>query len=131
MSEIEKKINWAFKNYQSMKKKAVDILNDTIYAGTTAAFTERVKTSEGNAIQDRVLAAENRVEHLWRWCLVVEKTFDHYRPDGRSEYIRDRFIHGIPKKEIIKKYGAYKTLYNWDRCIYATAVYWAEVYKVL
>lgn len=127
-----KKIENAFKNYQELKRIAAEAYADAALSGLTANYAATgTKGGVDNKVEERVLQTEAKAYNAWRWCLVVEKTYDHYRPDGKSNLIDLQYFQRLPKWKVAKRlHIAERTRVYWQEEILTTALYWVVEYNL-
>lgn len=131
MDSQRKKVVWALKHYNELKAQAVKVINDLAAVGLTAQL-DSIGGSSGNSVEQRVLRSEDSRLNAWRWCKVVEKTYDHYRPDGKCRLIDLKFFQHLPKWKVARQlHIAERTLCYWQDSIILTAIYWAQEYNLI
>ena len=127
-NNIRDKIVWAFKNYQELKRIAVASIDDVAAVGLTANYS--ATGGSGGALnkgEERLLKAESKALNAWRWCAVVDRTYDHFRPDGKARLIELQYFQRLPKWQVAKKlHIAERTRFDWNEHIIITAMWWAQ-----
>ena len=134
-TDIRSKVEWAFKNYQELKRIAVAAIDDVAAVGLTANYS--ATGGSGGALnkgEERLLKAESKAFNAWRWCAVVDRTYDHYRPLGMARLIDLQYFKTdgeLRLREVAKRLGIdERTRYNWNDYIISTAIWWAQEFNL-
>lgn len=117
--KIRKKIEWAFRNYETLRTQAAEYLVELAESGLTAKYDcVGGVSSGGNPTENKgIKAAENNAV---LWCKVVENTKKHFEEEyfkthvKKHEIIELRYFRN--KKEIDVCYELNierETMYRW------------------
>ena len=127
--EIERELY----NYEENKKKAAEYVASHAFDGFSFDFTvPRVKRSQTNEPERRVVEEIGVAERNWKWCLVYEKTLDRFRWTLKDKLMQMRYIEKNHECYILDKIGISRSTYfYWVEDILQVAYLWAQEYDLI
>ena len=132
--EIQKKVEWAFRNYEKLKKQAEEYIVNLAESDICTNW-EHIGHGRGgyyNPTEKKAIkAAENEAV---KWCYVVECTIGYFadKEPLKAELIRQRYFDKKPALVVgLNLYIQERTLYSWQREIITYATFLAIQEKLV
>lgn len=134
--EVRKKLEQAFYNYKKNRDYAVcAALNDIATRALTAKYNRlgiKNGSAFGGGFEDALVKSLDATSDAWKWCKVVEKTFDKYRSEHKDKLIIKFFFN---KQNVNRTANdlhiSRRTFFYWLDEILLTAEFWACEYHLL
>jgi hypothetical protein len=135
---IRKKIEWAFYNYDMLKKRASEYTYDIACTGVTARYEAVGGHSNciSNPTELKGISAASQTDEAW--VKVVDKTLERFKDQPKKiKFIQYKYMKRISVKDLLLNYrdvfNVYeeRTYYNWLDEILAYAAMVAIQYKLL
>ena len=130
--KIRKKIEWAFRNYDTLKEQGADYLVALAEQGITPMYgAVGSRASPGNPTESKGIRAAEYNAVLW--CKVVENTLTAFRWEPEYEIIKGKFFNkNYPSDKAIytSLYIPERTYYYCLDRIYLHAYQWVKEYKL-
>ena len=131
MTEKERYVKQAFKNYKENKKQ----LRSISFDGVKTVDYSRPKVSESTfqGRENALIGYLNKKEKIERQIMIVERTIWYYELDGgeKAKYIRFRWIKGYPLYRVAMEcYIANGTAVTWGKEILSTAARVADLFNL-
>lgn len=122
-----------FYNYRENKKRATEYVATSAFKGLGVDYSApRVIISSTNGVEKRMIRMVAEEERLYRWCLVFEKTMNHFFGEQKDELMRRRYIEREKDLETCFAIGIERrTYYYWVNDILNIARRWAKEYNLL
>ena len=122
-----------FFNYPRNKTRAAAYIADKAAAQIAIDYSApRVKSSQLNGVEHRVISEIDAMERWYRWCLVYERTFAKFRWEKKDELMQKRFVEHKSVRKICGEIGlSERTYFAWQDEILATAFLWAKEFGLL
>ncbi len=128
-----KMIEREFYNYEKNRNEAADYISSRALARMGVDYSrERVKSSNGNFVEESVINAVDKYERLYKWCLVYEKTFDSFRWTLKDKLMQMRYIdknHDVCICDVIGISD--RTVRYWVEEILQVAFMWAQEFNLI
>lgn len=120
-------------NYAENKKKAAEYVASHAFDGFSFDFTvPRVKRSQTNEPERRVVEEIGVAERNWKWCKVYELTFNKFRWEKKDELMQKKYIEQKPPIQISRELHIDRaTYFRWLEEIRLTAYQWAVEMRLL
>ncbi len=131
--EQRKRIETEFYRYEQNRNEAANFISDRALAGMGVDYSkERVKASHGNSVEESVVKTVDDYMRMYKWCLVYEKTYDHFKWTHHENLMEMKYIDKNHKECICDVlHIAPRTHDYWVVEILERALLWAEEYKLL
>ncbi len=128
-----KMIEREFYNYEKNRNEAADYISSRALARMGVDYSrERVKSSNGNFVEESVINAVDKYERLYKWCLVYEKTLDRFRWTQKDKLMQMRYIdknHDVCICDVIGISD--RTVRYWVEEILQVAFMWAQEFNLV
>lgn len=128
-----KMIEREFYNYEKNRNEAADYISSRALARMGVDYSrERVKSSNGNFVEESVINAVDKYERLYKWCLVYEKTLDRFRWTQKDKLMQMRYIdknHDVCICDVIGISD--RTVRYWVEEILQVAFMWAQEFNLI
>lgn len=122
-----------FYNYEKNRNEAADYISSRALARMGVDYSrERVKSSNGNFVEESVINAVDKYERLYKWCLVYEKTLDRFRWTQKDKLMQMRYIdknHDVCICDVIGISD--RTVRYWVEEILQVAFMWAQEFNLV
>ena len=122
-----------FYNYEKNRNEAADYISSRALARMGVDYSrERVKSSNGNFVEESVINAVDKYERLYKWCLVYEKTLDRFRWTQKDKLMQMRYIdknHDVCICDVIGISD--RTVRYWVEEILQVAFMWAQEFNLI
>lgn len=117
-----------FYNYEKNRNEAADYISSRALARMGVDYSrERVKSSNGNSVEESVIKTVDEYERMYKWCLVYEKTLERFRWTQKDKMMQMRYIDGNHDVCICDVIGIERrTYYYWVEEILQIAFLWAQ-----
>lgn len=123
--KTRKKIEWAFRSYETLRAQAAEYLADLAESGITPKYgAVGGSHGAGNPTENKGIRAAEAVGTT-DWCRVVEKTLERFQATGKDTLIRLKYFEKRKERYILDKlYIDRRTQFRWidDILIYATMI---------
>lgn len=123
--KIRKKIEWAFYNYDNLKKQAEEYILDIAESQMAVSYDKLpVQSSNGNGVERAVINGIDK-NTAYKWCKVVEQTIEHFADTGKDTLVKLKYFEKLREWQLCDKlYITRPSLFNWleDILTYATMV---------
>lgn len=128
-----KKIEREFYNYEKTRNECAAYMAERAIAGLGVDFSgERVKTSQVNTAEEKVVKTVDEYERMYKWCLVYEKTLERFKWTLKDKLMQMRYIDKNHQVCICDVIGiSDRTLRYWVEEILQVAFMWAQEYNLL
>ncbi len=128
-----KMIEREFYNYEKNRNEAADYISSRALARMGVDYSrERVKSSNGNFVEESLINAVDEYERLYNWCLVYEKTLDRFRWTLKDKLMQMRYIDRNHVVCICDVIGiSERAMRYWVEEILHVAFMWAQEYGLL
>ena len=121
-----------FYNYEKNRNEAADYISSRALARMGVDYSrERVKSSNGNFVEESVINAVDKYERLYKWCLVYE-TIDRFRWTQKDKLMQMRYIdknHDVCICDVIGISD--RTVRYWVEEILQVAFMWAQEFNLV
>lgn len=128
-----KMIEREFYNYEKNRNEAAYYISSRALARMGVDYSrERVKSSNGNFVEESVINAVDKYERLYKWCLVYEKTLDRFRWTQKDKLMQMRYIdknHDVCICDVIGISD--RTVRYWVEEILQVAFMWAQEFNLV
>lgn len=126
-TEIRKKIERAFYNFEENREKAEVNIAELAYCGLGIDYSRvSVQSSRLNTNEDKWVKAITEKDEAYKWFKVVENTLIRYRDDYRHKLIVFLYFYHLKPKKAAKRLNIDRaTLFRWKNEILLTAEFWA------
>ena len=125
----------AFNNYKDNKQTAVQSIKDIAERGLISRYGAIAVASSKkvDGLESAIINYLDKQSKVYLWCLVVEKTLEHYYFDKEKyNFIIERLINKKTFLSIsIDFFIAESTAKNWETEILELSEHWAYAYKLL
>lgn len=129
-----KAIEREFFRYKENRAKAATAASEAAYAEFRRGLAEtRVKSSPvGNTTENRIIKLLGEEDLAWRWCVVFEKTAEHFLAEQKDELMRRRYL---GREHYLITCNALclsvSTYFYWVEQIIQVAFRWAQELKIM
>lgn len=122
-----------FYNYEKNRNEAADYISSRALARMGVDYSrERVKSSNGNSVEESVIKTVDKYERMYKWCLVYEKTLDRFRFTLRDKVMQLRYIKHRNNVYIGKMiYVCERTVRYWVNEIQEVAFHIAQEFNLI
>lgn len=133
----EKKVERQFYNYERNRALAAYYISDKILEEMGVDYSkDRVKTSRANGVEKKVIMTIDEAERLHKWCLVYEKTKEHFKfsekEKAKEKLMEMRYEDRNHKVCISDVIGASeRTLDYWVRSVLSVGVEYARSFDLI
>lgn len=123
-----------FYRYKENMKKAATAAADCAYRNFSVDYTSpRVKSSPiGNTAENKIVKLIEEEDHAWRWCVVFQKTMEHFLSEQKDELMRRRYIE---REHFLKTCNelclSSSTYFYWVEDVLQIAFRWAKELKII
>ena len=126
-----KKIEWAFRNYDTLKEQGADYIVTLAEQGITPMYGAVGScASPGNPTESKGIRAAEYNAVLW--CKVVENTMDRFEDTGKDTLIRLKYFESRKEMYILDKlYIDRSAYYDWLNSILTYAAMIALQFGVI
>jgi len=127
---IRKKIEWAFRNYDTLKEQGADYIVTLAEQGITPMYgAVGSRASPGNPTESKGIKAAEHNDMLW--CKVVENTMTAFRWDMEYELIKMFYFEKKSRTRVCERLGvSERTFTYWTENIMNYAYQWVQEYKL-
>lgn len=128
-----KTIEREFYNYEKNRNEAADYISSRALARIGVDYSrERVKSSNGNSVEESVIKTVDEYERMYKWCLVYEKTLDRFRWTLKDKLMQMRYIDRNHEVCICDVIGiSDRTVRYWVDEILNVAFMWAQEFNLI
>ena len=121
-------IDREFYSYERNKRQAAEYVASHAFDNFSLDFgAPRVRTSQKNTAERRVIDEIDGAERKWRWCKVFELTFNKFRWDKKDELMTKKYIEQKPPLQVARELHVDRaTYFRWLDEVRATALQWAQ-----
>ena len=122
-----------FYSYEENRKQAAEYVASHAFDSFSFDFSvPRVKRSQMNTPERRVVEEIGEAERRWAWCKVYELTFNKFRWEKKDELMRKKYIEQKPSIQISRELHIDRaTYFRWLEEIRLTAYQWAVEMRLL
>jgi len=122
-----KTIEHEFRNYTKNRQQAAEYVASQAFSHFGVDYSsERVKSSSGNYAEQKIIRVIDEADKMWRWCLVFEKTIEHFRWEKKDKVMRMKYIERKKTFEICQAVSVSRSEYfYWLNHILEIAYNWA------
>lgn len=126
--EQRKRIETEFYRYEQNRNKAANFISDRALAGMGVDYSkERVKSSNGNSVEESVVKTVDDYMRMYKWCLVYEKTLERFKWTLKDKLMQMRYIDRNHEVCICDVIGIERrTYYYWVEEVLQIAYQWAK-----
>jgi hypothetical protein len=135
---MRKKIEWAFYNYEVLKKRVKEYVYDIACTGVTARYEAVGGHSNCISNPTELKGISAAMQQDEAWVRVVDKTIEHFKDDPKkTKFIQYKYMKRIPVRALLVKYRDVfdiyeeKTFYNWLDEILTYAAMVAIQYRLI
>lgn len=129
----QRKIEYHFKNYNKLKKSAVQSTVDWATENMATDYSrERVQTSPSNYREEILCRLIDSSSEALRWALVIDKVIDHYKFENKSRMIIAHYFMNETIRKTCRIVGiSSKTYFNWKNEIFDLTERWARELRII
>lgn len=122
-----------FYNYEKERNECADYISSRMLAGMGMDYSkEKVCSSHGNAVEDRIIKTLDDYNRKYQWCIVYEKTLERVKWTQKDKLMQMRYIDKNHQVCICDVIGiSDRTLRYWVEDILNIAFMWAQEFNLL
>lgn len=122
-----------FYNYEKMRNECAAFMAERALANMGVDYSgDKVKTSQVNNAEEKLVKTIDEYERMYKWCLVYEKTLERFKWTLKDKMMQMRYIDKNHDVCICDQIGIERrAYYYWVNEVLEIAFLWAQEYDLM